>query len=327
MENYKCKNTYEKNIKKRFMTVTGIETVDTIGLVDSHTHLWIDTGNIINDSLSRIDDFQLIKEALIDFKKAGGSLIVDCTPYGCGRDANVLYELSRISGVKIISVTGFHKQQYYLKNSILWSISEKQAFKFFLDEIQNGFTEAKGIGSKPGAIKIAFTGILKGQYATLSLAAVKASKETGLPVVVHTEKGLNTEQLIDFFKEHEMDMSRVLLCHMDKNNNSNLHKTLIKKGVYLEYDTFLRPKYNPEDNVIPLLKDMILSGYAGKILIGSDIDNNTMWKNVGDSGGLGGFFESIEKKLTDQQIKYNNILPLMGFNSFDFFSLKNKEHF
>jgi len=325
MKNNKFKTTYRKNKQNCFMTVTGIEIIDSSGLSDSHTHLWIDPENTRNDELLRIDDFQLIKKILLGFKKIDGSLIIECTPYGCGRNVNVLCELSKISEVKIISVTGFHKQQYYLENSTLWSMSEKQAFEFFLDEIQNGFTEAKGIGSKPGAIKIAFTGFLEGQYMTLSCAAIKASKETGLPLIVHTEKGLNIKELMDFFKEQQMDMTRVLLCHMDKNNDSSLHKRLIEEGVYLEYDSFLRSKYNPEDNVIPLLKNMISSGYGEKILIGSDINSGAMWKNVWNSGGLEGFFNSIENNLLDPQIEDNRIYPLMGLNSFDFFKMKNAE--
>jgi len=308
-----------KNIKTLFMTVTGLETIHSLSFTDSHTHLWIDTGKILHSGLSKIIDLELIKRRLIDFKRAGGSLIVDCTPYGAGRNANVLYELSKISGVKIISVTGFHKKQYYLKNSLLWEMSKDQIFNFFLDEIQNGCTEARSIGSMPGAIKIAYTGVLRGQYLKLSLAAIEAAKRTGLPLLVHTEKGLNAEKLLDFFEENGMDLSRVLLCHMDKNNNSRLHKKLIKRGVYLEYDSFLRPKYDPENNVMPLLKDMILNGYGNRILIGSDINTDAMWKDLEKSGGLGGFFKSIEEKLSDLQLKNNAIITLTSLNSYDFF--------
>lgn len=308
-----------KNIKTLFMTVTGLETIHSLSFTDSHTHLWIDTGKILHSGLSKIDDFKLIKRRLIDFKRAGGSLIVDCTPYGAGRNANILYELSKTSGVKIISVTGFHKKQYYSNDSPLWKMDKDQIINFFLDEIQNGCTEARSIRSIPGAIKLAFIGILEGQYRNLSLAAIEAAKKTGLPLLVHTEKGLDVEKLLDFFEENGMDLSMVLLCHMDKNNNSRLHKKLIKRGVYLEYDSFLRPKYDPENNVMPLLKDMILSGYGNRILIGSDIDTYAMWKDLEKSGGLGSFFKSIEEKLSDLQLKNNDIIPLTSLNSYDFF--------
>jgi len=311
-----------KNIKTFFMTVTGLETAHSSSFIDSHTHLWIDTDKSLNSGLSKIVDFELIKRGLLDFKQAGGSLLVDCTPHGAGRNANVLYELSRTSGVKIISVTGFHKKQYYLKDSPLWKMGKDQIIEFFLDEIQNGCTEARSIRSMPGAVKIAFTGILKGQYRILSMAAIEAAKITGLPVLVHTEKGLHTEKLLDFFEENGMDLSRVLLCHMDKNNNTCLHKKLIKRGVYLEYDSFLRPKYDPENNVMPLLKDMVLNGYGKKILIGSDIDTDAMWKDLKKLGGLGVFFKSIEEKLSDLQLKKSDIMPLISLNSYDFFKYK-----
>lgn len=261
---------------------------------------------------------------LSGFKNKGGSLIVDCTPYGCGRGVNALYELSRTRGVKIISVTGFHKKQYYLNDSIIWNINRKQAHKFFLDEVQKGFTEAKDIISRPGAVKVAYIGVLKDQYLNLTLAALKTAKETGIPLIAHTEKGQNAEDLVNFLEEQKMDMSRVLLCHMDKNNDKDLHKKLIEKGVFLEYDTFLKPKYDPESNVMPLLKDMVQEGYGDKILLGSDIDSNTMWRDLEDSGRLEAFFKNIKKELSGHQIKNDQILPLMGLNAINFFNLEKR---
>lgn len=312
----------EKKINKRqLMAVASREFVHPQGLVDSHTHLWIDDGNINNNSISKQNDFQLVKKLLSDFKKVGGSLIGDCTPYGCGRDANILYKLSKISGVKIISVTGFHKKQYYINDFKIWDMDKKQACKFFLSEI-NKLKESRDIILKPGAIKFAYIGTLKDQYLTLSLAAIEASKETGLPLVVHTEKGKNIRKLVDFFKKEKMDMSRILLCHMDKNNNKDLHEELIEYGFFLEYDTFLRPKYDPEKNVSSLLTVMIQEGNGSNILLGSDIDSITMWKDLEESGGYKGFFNSIKKVLSSHQIKFTHMLPIMSLNAFNFFNLK-----
>ena len=188
------------------MTVTGLEAVHSLSFTDYPMHLWIDTGKILNSGLSKIIDFELIKRRLTDFKRTGGSLIVDCTPCGTGRNAKILYELSKTSGVKIISVTGFHMKQYYSNDSPLWKIDKDQIINFFLDEIQTGYTEARSIKPIPGAIKIAFMGILKGQYRSLSLAKIEAAKRTGSPVLVHTEKGPNAEKLLDFFEENGMGL-------------------------------------------------------------------------------------------------------------------------
>ncbi|MCJ7471383.1 MAG: hypothetical protein MUP02_01045, partial [Actinobacteria bacterium] len=229
-----------------------MESINPQGLADSHTHLWMNDGDIDNKAVTDHTGFQLLRKILSDFKRSGGSFIVDCTPYGCGRDANVLLYLSKLSGIKIISVTGFHKRKYYLNDFSIWDMDRKQATRFFLDEIQDKLREAKDPTIKAGAIKAAFTGTLEGQYLVLSLAAVEASKESGLPLIVHTEKGSNTEKLISLLKKEKMDFSRVLLCHMDKNNDKDLHSDLIDQGIFLEYDTFLRPKYDPEVNVFPL---------------------------------------------------------------------------
>ena len=74
-------------------------------------------------------------------------------------------------------------------------------------------------------------------------AAIRAAIETGVPVIVHTEKGLNVEWFSDYLEEMGIRPQKVVLCHIDKRNDIELHEKLASRGFYLEYDTFLREKY------------------------------------------------------------------------------------
>ena len=62
-----------------------------------------------------------------------------------------------------------------------------------------------------------------------------------------------------------------MLCHIDKRPDVGLHRDLAAAGVLLEYDTFFRPKYDPERNVWPLVERMLADGYAASIAIGTDL--------------------------------------------------------
>ncbi len=320
-------------MKDSVQTVKGKIKKDDLGIIDSHSHLWIDKIN--SDSKDKylrpvINNFSIIKKELNKFKDEeiknisdGHAAVIDCQPVGCGRNANRLLELSELTRVNIISVTGFHKKIYYQPDSPIWKMSKKNAAILFKEEVKNYLTETadanyKNNKVKAGAIKIAFTGILKGQYRTLTEAAVEASLATGAPLVVHTDKGLGVENLVILFEEKGIPLSKVMLCHMDKRADIKLHKHLAHKSIYLEYDTFNRPKYEPEKNLWPLLIEMIKEGHSSSIMIGSDIKDNLSWESISRKRGLAGFFKDIVEKLLDSGAKKGDIENIIKKNTQNF---------
>jgi len=321
-------------------TVKGMIKKDCLGIVDSHSHLWIDKDDSSSKKESsgfRINNFSIIKRELNRFKNQkirnisnGHTSIIDCQPGGCGRNGIKLLELFNQTGVNIIAVTGFHKKEYYPPDSPIWRKSKKDAENFFINEIKNNLKEVivnntvihdsnnNEVKIKAGAIKIAFTGTLDGQYSLLTEAAISASLKTGAPIIVHTDRGLKVEKLIAFLEEKEIPLSKVMLCHMDKRADINLHKHLANKSIYLEYDTFNRPKYNPEKNVWPLLIEMIKEGYSDSIMIGSDPADNLSWESISKKGGLGGFFKNLTEKLFNSGIETTDIENIIKKNAQNF---------
>ena len=116
-----------------------------------------------------------------------------------------------------------------------------------MKEITEGLIETLNMDRKikPGLIKIPFLGTLDGAYKVLTDAAIFAAGQTGIPLLVHTEQGLNVEWFCDYLEEKKIMPQKVVLSHMDKRPDVKLHEKLAAKGYYLEYDTFLREKYNP----------------------------------------------------------------------------------
>lgn len=300
--------------------VTGKLKVDNLGLADAHAHLYVKVeGNSANKNIE-ISNFSLIKEELQKFVSLGGSFVVDCQPGYCGRNVNILLQLSRQSGISVIAVTGFHKYEYYPKHSVLWKYNKKQAYNFFLDEIKNACKESSNVQVKAGAIKVAFIGCLENQYLILTEAALEAAMETNKPIIVHTEKGHNIGLFIDLALSRGVNPANVLLCHMDKNNNDDFHQELVEQGFFLEYDTFLRPKYYPRQVVYPLLRQLSKKHFLNKILIGTDIANNKMWESFAENGGYRGFYQDIENNLSQVKLDYKKVIPEISSNTVKFFS-------
>lgn len=302
--------------------VTGLHTIDKIGMVDAHVHIWAKDERC-NLNISEVSNRAVVEHCIENFKLNGGRLAVDCTPYGCGRNGNVLYSISQKTGIDIVSVTGFHLQKYYPVNSKVWNYSLEQAQLFFKKEVDQGLEETINSGKdiKAGIIKIPFTGSLDDKYKTLTDAALSTSLETGIPVLVHTERGKNVEWFADYIENSGLSPQKVVFCHVDKRNDIGVHKDLASRGFYLEYDTFLRPKYNPEKNVYVLMENMLIDGFKDSLMIGTDISENAMWEMVNTDIGYGVFFKRFNNYLS-KRFQASDVLDILGKNAYRFLEKK-----
>jgi len=280
------------------MTVTGPVPLEAVRLADGHAHAWIarpapelrsrPEGQGQPDPLGPypvLADFSPIRAELAGFRAAGGTTLIDCQPGGCGRDARVLRRLARATGLHITTTTGYHLPGYYPAGHWLWSASVEEAAIYFAKELTEGTAESNGT-IRAATIKIAYDGTIAGQSAVLLEAAAIAARQTGAAILAHTEQGKNVEALLPFFVGRGIPADRLYLCHLDKRPDLGLHRELARAGVLLGYDTFLRPKYEPERGVWPLLRAMVADGLEGAIAIGLDLAFANMWHYSGGPGWL-----------------------------------------
>jgi 5-phospho-D-xylono-1,4-lactonase len=272
-------------VSRALTTVLGPLPYDEVGTTDAHQHVWIERVLGVDPSAPQLEDLSAVGAGLAAYKVAGGSAIVDCQPDGCGRNAAVLSALSGNSGVTIVCCTGFHLRKYYPPEHWLFAASEAEAGDYFIRELQDGVSESPADGPiRAGFIKIACTADLAGTPMRLMAAAAEASRQTGAGVLVHTEQGASAEAILRVLTDFGMQARRLVLCHMDKRPDTRLHQSLAQAGALLEYDTFFRPKYEPERNVWPLVERMLGDGYAGSIAFGTDLADPASWGDPGPAG-------------------------------------------
>src|SRR5690625_918133 len=89
-------------------------------------------------------------------KAQGVQTIVDATPNDCGRDPELLRDVSEATGVHIICSTGYYYEgegaPAYFKFKQLVGTAEQELYELFMGEITDGIG-ARGI--KPGVFKLA----------------------------------------------------------------------------------------------------------------------------------------------------------------------------
>ena len=281
------------------MTVLGPLPVERFGVTDAHNHLWIDAvpGSAADSPV--LDQAEAIRAELLEYHAAGGSAIVDCQPGGCGRNGARLAELSRASQVQVIACTGFHRRRYYPPEFGLWSVPADEAAANFIGEIRQGLKETRSLPEavRAGFIKVACEASLADTPLAALEGAAFAAAETGAAVEIHTERGQAAEDILRFFTERHVAARQVILCHMDKRPDLGLHRELAQAGALLEYDTFFRPKYHPDENVWPLIAQMAAAGWSGALALATDIAEAALWRNLGGGPGLSGLLTIIQPRL------------------------------
>ncbi|MEI8132206.1 MAG: hypothetical protein WCG34_07220, partial [Leptolinea sp.] len=251
-----------------------------------------------------------------EYHKAGGGSQIDCQPGGAGRDGKMLAFLSRATQVNIVACTGYHLEKYYPPNYWLFSASVEKAIDFFCSEIEQGLEEClqAGLSVKADFIKIACRTTLNSSPVKVMEAAAETSLQTGATIEIHTEKGGSAEDFVNFFVNHNLPANRLILCHIDKRPDMGLHTELAKSGVVLEYDSFFRPKYYPEEIVWPLISKLCADGLSSSIAFATDLAESALWKNLGGGPGLIGFISSIRQRLFDLELDDITVNNLTGGN-------------
>lgn len=297
-------------------TVLGPVSYETLGITDAHNHLWIDAIPGAGAASPVLDQPEVILQELGLYRLAGGAAILDCQPGRCGRNANRLAELSQKSGVTIIACTGFHRQIYYAPGEHLWSRPAEETGQYFIDELTKGLLETLSgpIPVKAGFIKIALEATLAETPTAALEGAAHAAAQTRALIEIHTEKGAAAVEALAYLREHRVQAEQMVLCHMDKRPDFGLNRELASAGVLLEYDTFYRPKYLPEQGVWPLIDRMLGAGLDSSLTLATDMADPSLYASLGRGPGLAGLPGDLCSRLRQRGVNDSIIRRLTGGN-------------
>lgn len=260
-------------------TVLGDRNPDTLGFTHCHEHLFVFPlrGVKLPEKLL-IDDYEKTKQELLRFRELGGSALVDAQPFGAGRHAELLERVARETGVALIAATGLHRLLYYPKRFWAYRAPASRLAELFVSEIREGMyayhpAESTGRQTKirAGIIKIA-TGAegLTGPYGRLFEAAAEAHRETGAPIITHTEMSAWGREQALFLMERGVEPGSIIVSHMDRVIGLNSNLQLAELGVFLEYDSIARFHYHSDEQEADLIRQMIEAGFGDCILLGMD---------------------------------------------------------
>lgn len=290
-------------------TVLGDIAPEELGVCYAHEHLIIDPSFATDQNPDfLLDSVENGVAELRELKALGVGACVDSMPCDCGRNVAKLVEISDQSGVHIIAPTGVHLAKYY--DSGHWShfYDVLQLTNLFFMDIHdgcdlhdyNGPITRRAENWRCGLIKVAALDSegWDARTKTIFQAAAIASRQTGAPILTHTENGkLALEQAL-FLQEHGADLGHVVLSHLDRNPDAAYHRQVLQTGVSIEYDSHFRWKGDGPNPTLELLREL-LPEFPDQIVLGMDAARRTYWKSYGGRPGLSYLYGEFKNSMAE----------------------------
>ena len=311
-------------------TVLGDIRPQEMGLTYSHEHIVIEESfpTLANPAFILNDTLRIGAE-LKELYQSGGRTMVDTMPAACGRNILKLAEVSQSSGINIIAPTGIHLEIYYPPNHWRYHLSVEELTELFINDITEGVDECdyccpvvKRTAHKAGMIKLATDDEkITDHQKKIFEAVVNAHRETGAPILTHTNGGKLAMKQVELFTKLGADLNHVVISHVDKQRDLTFHHDLMQTGVYVEYDSHFRLMAKGDDWTYQLLESM-LPHYSDRMVIGMDMAKNTYWKSYGGKPGLNYLLNEFRQELETRGIV--NFFQKMFFtNPQHLYSFKN----
>jgi phosphotriesterase-related protein len=133
------------------MTVSGPIPPERVGFTLPHEHTGIHLWHVPDrwDYWELTPDEETVGDELRDFRRRGGSTLVDMTLSGVGRDPERLRRLATRTGVQIVMGTGWYRQSYYPADALIDRRSVDDLAAEMVAEFADGVA---GTGVHPGII-------------------------------------------------------------------------------------------------------------------------------------------------------------------------------
>jgi len=255
-------------------TVLGPIESSKLGFTLSHEHICNGFGGSPFTFPEFLDREATFKRAAIDLSEAkseGLHTIMDVAPHDQGRDIKLQQEVSKRSGVNIITCTG----TWLDVPRFFDGLHPNKIADLYIREIEEGI---EGTEVKASIIKVASDkGGVKPKEELVLRAAARASKSTGIPIMTHTwAPDRIGEEQVRILKEENLDMGLVCIGHSNDTTDIKYLTGLLDQGVWLGMDRHPggglgTPLWEERTKII---KSLIELGWGHRIMLAHDWDSS-----------------------------------------------------
>jgi len=263
-------------------TVLGDIDVEELGFTYTHEHLFCVPPANQPDRDFELSDYDCSLYELNEFKKVGGKTLVEGSTIDYGRNPEAYRRMSKSSGVNVVCTTGFNKYRYYQEWVKEATVDDLAAY--MIRDVEEG---CYGTDIKAGQIKTGGSyNVLHPDEIKVTHACALAHQETGAPLWCHTEYGTMGNEIVEIYESYNIDPSKIVVGHSDRNCDPEYLLSLADHGVYVGFDGCGKIKYYPDSTRIEMLKILKDHGYVNRIMISGDMGRASYLKGYGGGPGF-----------------------------------------
>jgi phosphotriesterase-related protein len=261
---------------------------------------------------TRDDRVERAVEALAGLRAHGFGTVVDLSPYNVvGRDENgdnaaLLADISRLSGLHIVSGTALYLESYAPEWARSADVTELTAR--LVRDAQEGIGSS-GVRAGVFGEQATSLGEITDHEEKCLRAVARAHRETGLAIMTHTTHGTMAMEQLSMLYAEGVDLGRVVVGHLDTQFDHKLARHVIDAGARIAVDTigkqdwdfFLGPApaeraegeyakrsvHRSDAGRADLVADLVSEGLADRILLAQDLTGAEVWMNPRTHGVRG----------------------------------------
>lgn len=240
---------------------------DQLGMMLPHEHIFVDLGPIAAESYRYADPADVIRlmgPEIEQIKRQGITALVECTPVGVGRRADIDLAVSQATNFPVVLPTGIYREPWV--PAWAQAASEEQLTAWLLDELTDQIEQC---GIRAAWIKVSAgdDGITSCE-AKILRAAAQAGRATNAIIGSHTIRGRVVRDQLDILEAAGYTAERFIWIHTQADPDFALHLEMAQRGVWLEYDAIGTPEM--DDTFIDWIRRLLDAGYGEKLLLSHD---------------------------------------------------------
>ncbi|MCC6316638.1 MAG: phosphotriesterase [Gemmatimonadaceae bacterium] len=225
---------------------------------------------------------------LAEFKRRGGTALVDVTSIGLRRNPAGLQRVARATGVQLVMGTGWYQAGWWPTGL------GDRSIESLVDEMVRDITVGvEGTDVRAGIIgEVGIAGGADSAAADRVLRAVgRASRETGAAVLLSGSAGFRQHgRVLDVLQSEGADLRRAVLGHGDAYAGDLAYlRPLLDRGATIAFDMLGTPPlvtrtWPIDSEVARTIVELVKAGYADRIVVSQGIEARTNLKAYGGTG-------------------------------------------
>lgn len=248
-------------------TTLGPKRAEETGLILPHEHVFVDLRTPDAPGYAQAETADVVALIVPELEKArtgGVSVIVECTPVGVGRRADILKAVSEAADFPLVVPTGIYREPWVPP----WAqvAGEDELYEWMADELE-GEIEATGV--RAGFIKLSAgdDGLTQTETKILR-AASRAALATGAAIGSHTIRGRVVRDQLDIIEVCGYTPERFVWIHAQVEPDFELNLEMARRGAWIEYDSIGRAE--TEATILERIQRMLDAGFGDRILLSQD---------------------------------------------------------